>query len=85
MAKQFALKAKQRLAALISVAFAVAAVFMGLSVYADLSVNGGASTATIVFKVVSVGVSVIFCVANIKMASSAKKELKGQSVEGQTV
>jgi len=75
MAKQSALKLKKLFALVVSVAFAMAAVFMSFSMYMDLAGEGGATTAMIVFKAVTVIVSLLFCAANAKMASLTKEEL----------
>ncbi|WP_370280877.1 hypothetical protein [Pontibacterium sp.] len=74
MAKQSALKFKQLFALVVASAFAAAAVFMGVSMYGDLNAEGAASTAMVVFKAVSVGVSILFCAANAKMAMLAREE-----------
>ncbi|MCO4757013.1 MAG: hypothetical protein KC477_03280 [Oceanospirillaceae bacterium] len=74
MAKQSALKFKQLFALVVASAFAAAAVFMGVSMYVDLNAEGTATTAMVVFKAVSVVVSILFSVANAKMAMLAREE-----------
>lgn len=75
MAKQSALKLKQVFAVVVSVAFAIAALVMGMSTYGDISTAGAANTAMIAFKAMSVGVAMVFCVANLKMAWIIHEEL----------
>lgn len=74
MARQTTLKLKQQFALVVAFAFAVAAVFISISVYGDLRAEVAMSTTLIVFKALSVGVSMLFFAANAKMAMLARED-----------
>ncbi len=75
MSKQSTLKFKKVFAILVSCAFALAALFMIGSMYVDISAEGTATTAMIVFKALCAGVSILFCIANVKMVAHTNEEL----------
>lgn len=74
MGTQSTLKLKQRFALVVAFAFAVAAAFMSISMYGDLRIDGAISTELVVFKAVSVAVSILFCATNVKMAMLARED-----------